>query len=840
MSAYPVDWNDEAIKRYLTAEAHQKSKAEFERTHIDIDKIKADFLFPHPTNDEFVSQEEFRDAILRSNLDDDNRIFILRGETGSGKSQLCQWLEYQVGHEPGTGFDDTHVALHVSRSETRIKDIVDILTEPLDIDVNVRDVGGLDPEKVANAMLANLEAYNPMVEAFTSDEIEALVEDRPQSTDLRSILEKNVQKYQDAVQSDDEEEVPDLLPEDDYKELAFTAFGKAKGRDTIFPALQKFIDQELSSKLGVGDFQQRLKEISEEYIDQGLRPVLICEDLTTFSVLKEQLLDHIFQLDSGHYDVVLGWTSGWEKDNLDTALGTENTSTYMEDRAEGYLSTTDDSGQAYFLSDDVTTELTRKYLSVIREDSDVEAEVDIPESDFDGLYPFNAEFIKRAYENLIQDGNQRRTPRLLLIRIIRECLTSTKPPFEAIGGNPYVKSFPTPVSLDYSSEVQSLVKWYGIPTVDGDLRVPSGVFEVFDIAIPEAATHSDTGVVFSGDGPIKTDFRVKQTGGQIEPGATITVETLLNSRSEPDAEILCDGEQVGYTGQGGLLAVDLPGEEKKVEIAASKGSHRDTITLSVGTDSLNLAADPSPAEEGDTVTITAKFNGKPLSDLSIQRDGQIAGQTDEEGKLEITVDDSSEITLTANHQDVEDQLTVPVKSDRIYPVETDLDSEVVDEYRYQYQQWVSNGEEYDSSIVLRDGTSELLEEWYDPSRLANPNSTSRGVEGIYYTRGQQFPVSLQGVDERDGLDVELPFGSKYNSVYEPLFWYGISEDGELPREDRYQMNYANLRNWTDDLVGRFKAEMRSQIEDCFEGWTIEEFIVVAQYLLINSARGRQS
>ncbi|WP_265112020.1 hypothetical protein [Halosolutus halophilus] len=839
MSEYPIDWSDDTVRQYLTAEAHQKSKEEFERTHIDIDKLRADYLFPHPTNDEFVTQEEFRDAILKSETEDDNRIFILRGETGSGKSQLCQWLEYQIGHEADSGMDDMHVALHVSRSETRIKDIVEILTEPLEMDVNVRDVGGLDPEKVANAMLANLEAYNPMLESFTEEEIQALVEDRPRSTDLRGILEENVREYQEAVLSDDEEDIPELITEEDYRDLSVAAFGKAEGGDTIFPALQSFIDQELSSKLGVGDFQQRLKEISEEYVEQGLRPVLICEDLTTFSVLKEQLLDHIFQLDSGHYDVVLGWTTGWEKDNVDTALGTnEDAQTYMKDRAEGYLSTTDDTGQAYFLTDDVTVELTKQYLSVIREDSAVSADMDIPEEDFDGLYPFNAEFIKRAYENLVQDGNERRTPRLLLMRIVRECLTSTKPPFEAIDGNPYVKQFPTPVSLDYPAEVQSIVKWYGIPTAEGNMRVPRSVFELFDVPVPERTVRTtEFEVVFDADIGAPSDLRLRQVDGQIEPGRTITVEALLNDRPESDVEVTLDGSVVGHTDDDGRLTVTLPDEEGDVEIIGEKADCTGTLELAVGTDSLALIPTPSTPSEGETVQLTARVNGEPTAEVTVKRDGQVLGTTDEDGTFKITADDPPSISIAAEYENLEDEKEVRIAGIRTYPVETDYDGETVDEYRFDYQQWVSNGEEYASSATLRDGTAELLEEWYEPSRLANPNSSTRGTAGIYYTRGAQVPVSLQGVDERTGISIELPFGSEYDRIYEPLFWYGISADDELPYEDRYDLNYGLLRNWADDSVAEFKRTMRERIEDCFEGWTIEEFVVVAQYLLVNAARG---
>ncbi|MEA5386767.1 hypothetical protein VB779_06680 [Haloarculaceae archaeon H-GB11] len=61
--------------------------------------------------------------------------------------------------------------------------------------------------------------------------------------------------------------------------------------------------------------------------------------MTTFTVLKDDLLDHIFQLGDGGgemesgFDVVLGYTTGWESEKADDALMTGDLS-YMRQRAE--------------------------------------------------------------------------------------------------------------------------------------------------------------------------------------------------------------------------------------------------------------------------------------------------------------------------------------------------------------------------------------------------------------------------------------------------------------------------------------------------------------------------
>jgi hypothetical protein len=839
----PKLWEDSVVRDYLTPEAHQKSREQFLKTHIDIDKIRADYLFPHEGTDEFVTQEEFRDAILKSNVDDDNRIFILRGETGSGKSQLCQWLEYQIGAEPNEG-DETHIALHVSRSKTGIGDILDIISGPIGTDVAVSNVSDLDPQKVADAIITTLEAFGAGMEQFSEDEIEALTADRPNATDLRGILEENISEYQDSATSEGEKRMSDLITKKDYRDLAISAFGSTEGTDTLFPALQSQVHEILSRNLGVEDFQGKLEELSDEYKERDLRPVLICEDLTTFTVLKEQLLDHIFQLDSGHYDVVLGWTSGWEKDDLSRALGTsQGISTYMEDRAEGYLSTTDDDGRAYFLDDDLTVKLARKYMSTIIEESSTDESLpdDVPQS-FDGLYPFNDTFIQESYNHLIQDGNKRRTPRLLLMRVIRECLSSTVPPFDAIEDNPYVEPFPSPVDLSYSESLQRLGKWYGSATTDRRLRVHRQIPETFDVPLTDVDVDDDW-AYFQADVPAPTlDLGVKE--GTFHPGEYITLRATLDGRGEEGVNIRRDGDEEATTDEDGLASVRLPDEEIDITFQAEKGGETDTTTVSVvePTDdtSVALTVNPKTPTVSDEVTVTARINGEPRSGVRVLVDNQEQGETHSNGKIHFNAPDADSTTIEAVYDDARDEITIDIESPDIHiPVNTDLDSSTVKEYLLQYRNWIKVGDTYDSSTVLREGAAGVLNEWHDPTLLGNLNARNDGVHGIYYTRGADIPVSITGSDERQGLSFDLDFGIEYDDIYEPLFWYGISESGEFPQEDKYDLNYDILRAWTDGQIADFRTEMRADLEACIDPMNIEEFTVLSQFLILNAMTGRR-
>lgn len=838
---FPITWDGDVVRQYLTPESHQKSRQEFIDTHINIDKIQTEYLFPHPDTPDFVTQGEFRDAILRSNVTDDNRIFILRGETGSGKSQLCQWLEYQIGdYNSGLEGDDEHVALHVSRSNTRIRDILEILTAPLDETVSTTSVEELDPERVADAIIATLDAFAPTEQSVDSEDLRKLASDEG-AVSLRGILEQNIQEYQSAVVSENEINLPDLIKEKDYRDLAFDAFGTARGGDDIFPALRDKIHQILSQNLGVADFQGKLEELSQQYVDQGIRPVLICEDLTTFSVLKEQLLDHLFQLDSGAFDVVLGWTTGWEQDSLDRALGvTDGVQTYMKDRAEGYLSTTDDAGRAHFLNEDVTVELVRKYMSVIHEKSD--QAIDIDQSAYDELYPFNAGFVRRAYDNLVQDGVERRTPRLLLIRVIRECLNSDKPPLVAAESNPYIKDFPVEIELQYDRTHKNLSKWYGRKTLDGNISVPLEIAETFNVEYETdwvRQSDNDSEIVYDAGG-FDLSLSVGLEGTR-SPGNRITFHGDIDNRPQDNVTFTVDGEEIGQTDKTGELDFTLPDEETRITVEAKKKSLSTTETYEVAEDTLDITPSVKSIKPGDNLRLSVKYNGEKVEGATVYQSGQSVGETDASGAVVLSPDvDGNSLRYEIEHKGLNATQTIDSNDPtRKFPVNPTYSADEVNRRETEFQNWVSEGVKYNSSDTLIEGAIEVLRRFDSPTELRNPNSLSSAGDAIYFDRGDHIPISLQGAyDSQASLSTELPFGTEHSEIYQVLFWAGIAEDG-LPDPSMVSTDYDLLRGWTDDIVAQFREDMRTSIEQCLpENMGIEEFIVYYRFLIYNVGCGR--
>ncbi|WP_089650010.1 hypothetical protein [Halobacterium hubeiense] len=722
----PSYWDDQQVDHFITSEAHTKKKTpeQFKETHVDIDRIYAENLTPLGVSGEFVTQEDVLNAITASSLDDPNRIFILRGEPGSGKSQLCEWTKYQINGygEDDEGIED-RVALHVSRSQTRMDQILDILTEPLDVDTDVRNIDDLDPDDAAAAIVEYLRGIWS-TEHLSDEEIRELTEVRGDKSDLREIFAKNIREYQEALESRDKNPDFNLLTRTDYRDLRLQlSFGNklTENKDVFYSVLKNEAHEYLSRNL-VGDFKELLQEYSQRYQDQGIRPTLICEDLTTFSVLKEQLLDHIFELGSSSFDIVLGWTIGWEQDNINDALARADAATYMKGRSEGYLTMTDENGEAYFLDDDASVALARSYLNAIKRNSDVEGAPEEVEEAFDDIYPFNERFIHVAYRQLNDEGSNRKTPRLLLLRVVKHCLKSSWPPYEAMKSNSFVDTPTFEIDMKYDQIYQDVSRWYGVP-VDEGIGVKVGILETFDIDLPD-----------SDKAPVKGEYVVFERGR-----GSAVIEKIKNPPT-PEHDVDEDEE----TDEG--------------------------------------AEDEGESEESETDT-----------------------ETDEEEEVEVI--DEPEFTEEERERQQQFQ---------------------------EFQDWVTSGEEYPSSDTLHDGAVATLERWHEPTRLSNPNASTRSAGGIYYARGDSIPVSIQGDQQRQAsIDIELEWGPEHADLYTSMLEYGLFDVFDPQTTD-----FDQLRAWADTNVAQFKHEMREEIENCLPSeLDIEKTLVLAQCFLINSARG---
>jgi hypothetical protein len=385
---------------------------------------------------------------------------------------------------------------------------------------------------------------------------------------------------------------------------------------------------------------------------------------------------------------------------------------------------TDENGEAYFLDDDASVALARSYLGAIKRNTDAEGAPEEVEGAFDELYPFNERFIHVAYRQLNDEGSNRKTPRLLLLRVVKHCLKSSWPPYEAMKSNSFVDTPTFEIGMEYDQIYQDVSRWYGVPVDDG-IGVKAGILETFGIDLPD-----------SDNAPVKGDYVVFERGR-----GSAVIEKIKNPPT-PDHGV----DEQEETDEG-------------------------------------TEEDESESEEPD------------------------ADETEDDEEDEVVVIDEPELTEEERERQQKFQ---------------------------EFQDWVTNGEEYPSSDTLHDGAVATLERWHEPTRLSNPNASTRSAGGIYYARGDSIPVSIQGDQQRQAsIDIELEWGSKHADLYTSMLEYGLFNVFDPQTTD-----FDQLRAWADTNVAQFKHEMREEIENCLPSeLNIEKTLVLAQCFLINAARG---
>lgn len=475
--SYVKYWTDEILDRFFTTEAMSKTKSDFNQVHLPIERILVDNRFPAGRGKTVISENELRDIVIRSRPGNPNRIFILVGETGSGKSELCQWLYYNIS-------DQEHFPILIPRKMVHLRDIVAEIHRHLDepLPDKVRNLTDLWPEVISAKLRAGI------LEFLQQENIQNRLGQANINT-LRRILDNqnfekrmrdNVIRYQAEMQRLEAPRNPDFLTRQDFTELIVN--DGLYNADLAYEMIQHSMNETLANQLGVEDFIQKLERIAEMFRRKEKRPVLLIEDITTLGFLHNNFLDYLFNLERGNFDVVIGVTNDFERGRQNLIYSAEQT---IQERIEGRFELTDEKSETLFLKDRFQ-ELTKRYLEAVRatsyEDPYIKRHLDPIFGE--GLYPFNDQFLRHIYEGLKQDDNPKRTPRLFL-RVLRDVLTSSEPPYSALEINANVD---LPVTFfsqtqNISTEAAQVIRWYGKNTNRG-IFLDKRIAKIFNIQLP--------------------------------------------------------------------------------------------------------------------------------------------------------------------------------------------------------------------------------------------------------------------------------------------------------------------------------------------------------------------
>jgi hypothetical protein len=468
---YAQQWDPTRVREVLSTESRQKNRDLFLRTHSPFRRIRLDFCKEPGQYGRFVAEGDVRTIVHAAPLTAGNRLFFIVGEAGSGKSELCQWLEYAAD-------TTSRIPIHVPRSMTRAVHVARLLRQHLPSAAPSQAAPPRTRARHAaltalmllyergNGVLQPATMWEPilMSEALCAHLAQALAHADDASTDTLQLL--------------DAECLRDLCS------LHGVAVSDAQVAE-IAGALDHLLWQALDQALWLGDLRALLSDLSARAIARGRRPLLLIEDITAFQAMGDLLLDYLLDLTSGHYDAVIGITTGFERDQLARAT-LDGDLTHIHQRLRARFVLTDEDGHAYSLENNLI-EFTLAYLRAVKGSSTArQAAPADSKPPFGGdLYPFTEVALQRAFSCLREEGSLRQTPRLFIEHVLAAVLLAGDIPPQTLDRSTFLER---PAALFRRSDVaderlQSLLRWYG--TVEDDaVTVECGIAEAWGIPVP--------------------------------------------------------------------------------------------------------------------------------------------------------------------------------------------------------------------------------------------------------------------------------------------------------------------------------------------------------------------
>jgi energy-coupling factor transporter ATP-binding protein EcfA2 len=346
---YPKNWDSAVVNKYITQESQQKSREEFEKTHVPINRIRVEEnkVFDTWTDEDesLVSEDIVLDTVSRSTKDDSNRLFFVVGESGSGKSELCQWLDYQIQDEADSAEEGefAHEPILVPRHVREPREVVEVLTENLDgwdfEDAKyLRDLPmeGIYREVTGKILNRFKESQQATIDFLKDDAFESKVR-------------SNLETYVDAFDDPDASISFEPIEQDELATLLEKFPGAAREHEHhevdpaeyLYREIKTGATEAVSDMLSAGDIQQILRDIDKAYESRNRRPVLIIEDLTGFTVYDHQVLSFFSDLGTAHFDVVIGVTTGVHRSLIDQRRADVSSQDTIDDRIQARLKLTE-------------------------------------------------------------------------------------------------------------------------------------------------------------------------------------------------------------------------------------------------------------------------------------------------------------------------------------------------------------------------------------------------------------------------------------------------------------------------------------------------------------------
>ncbi|MFS0840416.1 hypothetical protein [Paenibacillus sp. 1P03SA] len=280
-------------------ERYDLSPEYFRKTHFPqvMHRYNGSQLVAEVTEDELLEELQETDA-------SGNRVYLVFGSTGSGKSELLRWLKdkwlVEVSDRP---------VIRISRTElnpqTLIKKCLDTLNLSLDVCIDEDRWGILLKKPIT---LVNQMVWTTLAEAMESDE-----EIVPTALLLRPVIEQNIIDFTSQVKRGKIKNPLEVLHREQFETLLANT---TLHIPLEYAAFRQNLSRQLDHFLFEGqDIGTLFKQMSLQIKSRGIRPLLLIDDLVqSVNIYATSILDQLITLEEGNWDVVIGLTPGAVQD----------------------------------------------------------------------------------------------------------------------------------------------------------------------------------------------------------------------------------------------------------------------------------------------------------------------------------------------------------------------------------------------------------------------------------------------------------------------------------------------------------------------------------------------
>lgn len=316
-----------------------------------------------------------------------NRIWLLYGAAGSGKSELMTWLQTRMHQEQPAS---AAVMLRISRTELNVLSITERFRSMLS--------DGFFQQTTYLRWEAARQKPRTLTKLLLLSALENLLESDETINALFYRLLNAVQPFIEQVLATNDEmtaaEAVELMSQEAWEAIVSeTAIAVPMEYEQFRYQMIEAFQNHLLEGLSLPDTLQRVSaEVTQRH---GTRPILLVDDLVqSLNLFATDLLDYFITLEAGNWDVVLGLTPAAFEASLRGRRLLQRIAYLdtIDDRVEK-LWLSDEAGQdSYVLTEDNCDLFAARYLAEYHSINRVQA---VP-----SLYPFNREALVRIYRGL--------------------------------------------------------------------------------------------------------------------------------------------------------------------------------------------------------------------------------------------------------------------------------------------------------------------------------------------------------------------------------------------------------------------------------------------------------